>query len=270
MNPHCATVRDQLSAYLDGELDAQADVAVRQHVTECSACAEELAALEQIGALLRERVPARAVEVAGLADAVVSRITAEERESLPARLSRAFDDMHLVYAGLCATAAVIVCASLAAALVLLAPRAERADSLRGIVSAMAVSGTELDPMVLRPGLEIPRVSPEGITSVMLASSLPSGPDDDSDVAVAAVVTRDGRIAEARVLGDETYAGFVQSLEESARFWPASRRGVPVAVSLVWVVSHTTVRPLTPVDAMKPQSQRQLPAADVHSAADLHS
>lgn len=259
MSTICETVRDQLSAYLDGELDVQTDVAVRQHVGECPACADELTALEGLGTLLRERVPGRAVEVAGLADAVVSRVTAEEREAWPARLGRAFDDMHLVYAGLCATGAVVICASLAAALVLLAPRAQRADSLRGIVAAMSVSGTDLDPLVLRPGLEVPRVSPEGITSVMLASALPDRFADDSDVAVAAVVTRDGRIADARVLGGETYAGFAESLEESARFWPASRRGVPVAVSLVWVVSHTTVRPLPPVDDMKPQSFRETQA-----------
>src|SRR5690606_3593310 len=214
------TVRDQLSAYRDGELEVQTDVAVRQHGSECTNCADELAALDEIGALLRKRVPARAVEVAGLADAAGSRVPAGEREAWPARLGRAFDDMHLVYAGLCASGAVVTCAALAAALVLLAPRAERADSLRGIFSAMSVSGTDLDPMVLRPGLEVPRVNPEGITSVMLASALPSGLDTDSDVAVAAVVTRDGRIAEARVLGDETYAGFVESLEETARFWPA--------------------------------------------------
>lgn len=257
----CHTVRSHLSAYLDGELDVQTHVLVRQHLGDCSGCSAELAGFEELGTLLRNRMPARVVEVAGLADAVVSRVSAEEREAWPARLGRAFDDMHLVYAGLCATGAMVACAGLAASLVLLAPRAERADSLRGIFSAMSVSGSDLDPMVLRPGLEVPRVSPEGITSVMLASALPDPLAGDSDVAVAAVVTREGRIAQARVVDGETYAGFAESLQESARFQPASRRGVPVAVSLVWVVSHTTVRPLGPVDVMKPQSH-------VRAARDL--
>lgn len=253
MNILCQSVREQLSAYVDDELDVQEHLAVRHHLDGCSACAYEVAALEDLGSLLRDHTPGRAIEVAGLADAVVSRVSAEEREAWPARLARAFDDMHLVWAGLCATAAVVVCAGLAAALVLLAPRAERADSLRGIFSAMSVSGSDLDPMVLRPGLEVPRVAPEGITSVMLASALPDPLKGDTDFAVAAVVTREGRVSEARVLEGDAYAGFAESLQETARFQPASRRGVPVAVSLVWVVSHTTVRPLTPVDVMKPQS-----------------
>ena len=111
-----------------------------------------------------------------------------------------------------------------------------------------------EALFTRYGLEVPRVSPEAITPVMLASTLP-GPwsASDSDVAVAAVVTKDGRVSGARIVDGEAYAGFTESLEESARFQPASRRGVPVAVSLVWVMSHTTVRPLAPTDLMKPQS-----------------
>jgi anti-sigma factor RsiW len=260
----CAETQERLSAFLDDELTVQEHLDVRQHLADCSVCQNELAAYEEMGGWLRETGQGRSVEMAGLADAVVSRVSAEGREAWFARLSRAFDDMHLVWAGLSATGAVIVCAGLAAALVLLAPREERADSLRGIVSALSLSGSDLEPMLLRPGLEVPRVSPEAITPVMLASTLP-GPwsASDSDVAVAAVVTRDGRVSGARIVDGEAYAGFTESLEESARFQPASRRGVPVAVSLVWVMSHTTVRPMAPADLVKPQSALRSPS-DVSS------
>lgn len=254
MRRTCRETSELLSAYLDGELDVQDHVDVRNHLAECAACRDDLGAFEVVGSMLREVGHGRTTEMAGLADAVVSRVTVEDREAWFARLGRAFDDMHLVWAGLSATGAVIACAGLAASLVLLAPRAERADSLRGIVSALSLSGSDLEPMMLRPGLEVPRVSPEAITPVMLASTLP-GPwsASDSDVAVAAVVTREGRVAEAHIVDGHAYAGFTESLRESARFRPASRRGVPVAVSLVWVMSHTTVRPLAPADLLKPQS-----------------
>lgn len=263
MTVTCRRARPLLSAYADGELDLQQHREVRQHLPECAACRAELAAMDEVGGLLRETAQGRSLEMAGLADAVVSRVSAEEREAWPARLGRAFDDMHLVWAGLCATGAVVACAGLAASLVLLAPRAERADSLRGLFTALAPSGSDLDPMLLRPGLEVPRVSAEAITPVMLVSALPDPTSGDSDVAVAAVVTREGRLSEAYIVDGEAYAGFTKSLQESARFWPASHRGVPVAVSLVWVMSHTTVRPLGAVDLLKPQSSVQT-HADVAS------
>ena len=262
MTRACRDTRDRLSAYVDGELDVPSHVQVRQHLSDCTSCRYELEAFETVGRLVRSAGNGRTVEVAGLADAVVSRVSAEGREAWPARLARAFDDMHLVWAGLCATAAVILCAGRAAALGLLAPRAERADSLRGIFATLSPSGTDLEPMVLRPGLEVPRVSPEAITPVMLASALPGSWAGDSDVAVSAVVTRDGRVLEARIVDGQAYAGFTQSLEESARFQPASRRGMPVAVSLVWVMSHTTVRPMAPADILKPQSLARLASDSV--------
>lgn len=263
MNDTCASTRSQLSAFLDGELDVQAHVDVRQHLSSCAACGAELAGFEDIGGLLRTVGTGRTVEMAGLADAVVSQVSAEVREAWPARLSRAFDDMHLVWAGLCATGAVIACAGLAASLVLVAPLEERADSLRGMFASLALPGTDLEPMLLRPGLEVPRVSAEAITPVMLASVLPGPWSGDSDVAVSAVVTREGRVLDAQILGGRVYAGFTENLQESDRFQPASRRGVPVAVSLVWLMSHTTVRPLAPADLLKPQSS-VAPLSDILS------
>lgn len=253
----CHETRPQLSAYVDRELDVQAHVEVRQHLSECAPCQAEVESFDDLSRMLRGHGQGRTVEMDGLADAVVSRVLAEGREAWPAKLGRAFEDLHLVWAGLCATSAVITCAALASAIVLLAPRAERADSLRGMFAELSLSGSDLEPMLLRPGLEIPRVWADAINPVMLASALPGPGIADTDVAVAAVVTREGRVSEARILEGQAYAGFTRSLEESARFQPASRRGVPVAVSFVWVMSHTTVRPLAPAEILKPQSAAAL-------------
>lgn len=258
-NNTCSSIQEQLSAFRDGELPVAEHLGVGQHLRECAACREALDDIDDLGSLLRRRAVAVSAAVGdepvrrGLAGAVVSRVLAEQEQSWPVRVREAFDDMHLVWAGLCATAAVVVCAGLAAALVLFAPAAQRADSLRALVTMMGSPGTDLEPLPLAPGMQAPRVSPEAVMPLMLANDLTLATDQDVELAISAVVTRDGRIEQTQQLEGTPNHTLVQSLEDSARFQPASRAGSPVAVSLVWLVSHTTVRP----PMVKPQSSRQV-------------
>ena len=107
----CPRVRRELSAYLDGELPVPLHMHVRQHLWACPSCRSEFEAFASVGSVLRGRPPVdHLVNVPGFTDAIVSRVTAEEHESWPSRVRRAFEDMHLVWAGLSATAAVCVCA----------------------------------------------------------------------------------------------------------------------------------------------------------------
>ncbi len=68
---------------------------------------------------------------------------------------------------------------------------------------------------------------------------------EQDVALAAVVTREGTIAGLEVLlADGHDAEVMLSLLDVAaavRFEPASFAGSPVAVNMVWLFAHTTVR-----------------------------
>jgi len=257
----CTTIQEQLSAFRDGELTVAEQLEVGQHLNHCASCRRTLDELHDLGQVLRHQAAIVSAAVGdepvrhGLAGAVVSRVLAEQEQSWPVRVRDAFDDMHLVWAGLCATAAVVVCAGLAAGLVLLAPAAERADSLRAMVKMMASPGTDLEPLPLAPGMEAPRVSAEAVTPLMLASDLTMATDQDVELAISAVVTREGRIERTQQLEGTPNLQLVQSLEDVARFHPASRAGSPVAVSLVWLVSHTTVRP--PI--IKPQSARRVRA-----------
>jgi hypothetical protein len=259
MNATCTALSEKLSAYRDGELSVAAHLEVDQHLRDCAACRTTFEEFDVVGGLLRQQATTLSTSVGdlpqrhGLAGAVVSRVLAEQEQSWPVRIRDAFEDMHLVWAGLCASAAVVICAALAAGIVLLAPADQRSDSLRAMVAMMAAPGTDLEPLPLAPGMEAPRVSPEAITPLMLASDLTSAQNEDVELAISAVVTREGRIARPRLIEGTPNALLVQSLEDTARFHPASRAGSPVAVSLVWLVSHTTVRP-----PMKPQSSRRLP------------
>ena len=251
----CTTIQEQLSAFRDGALPVAEHLDVGQHLHHCAPCRRTLDELDDLGQLLRHQAALVSAAVGdepvthGLAGAVVSRVLAEQEQSWAVRVRAAFDDMHLVWAGLCATAAVVLCAALAAGIVFLAPAAERADSLRAMVTAMAISGTDLEPLPLAPGMQAPRVSAEAVMPLMLANDLTMATDHDVELAIAGVVTREGRIEQTQQVEGTPNLQLVQSLEDSARFHPASRAGSPVAVSLVWLVSHTTVRP--PI--IKPQS-----------------
>ncbi|MCC6162422.1 MAG: zf-HC2 domain-containing protein [Acidobacteria bacterium] len=248
----------RLSAFRDGELSISEHLDVTQHLRACRACREAFEELQDLGGLLRHRASVMSAAMGdeparrNVASAVVSRVLAEQEQSWPVRVRAAFDDMHLVWAGLCATAAMVVCAGLAASLVLFAPAAERADSLRAMVTMMALSGTDLEPLPLAPGMQAPRASAEAVTPLMLVNDLSLDTDQDVELALSAVVTRDGRVEQTQQLDGAPNLTLVQSLEDSARFQPASRAGRPVAVSLVWLVSHTTVRP----PMVKPQSSRR--------------
>lgn len=261
MSSACTATVDNLSAYRDGELSVAEHVDVVQHLGVCASCRAEFEALGDLGVLLRRQaadLSGGAVDYPqrrGLASAVVSRVLAEQEQSWPMRVRRAFDDMHLVWAGLSASVAVIVCAGLSASLVLLAPAEQRGDSLRAMLAMLASPGTNLDPLPLAPGVEAPRVSPDAITPLMLANDLSLASEEEVALAISAVVTREGRIARTRLLEGVPNEELVQSLQDSARFQPASRAGAPVAVSLVWLLSHTTVRP----DIVKPQSSHPTPS-----------
>ncbi|MFL6446176.1 MAG: anti-sigma factor family protein [Bryobacteraceae bacterium] len=49
----CSVVRDMLGAYFDGELDANAELQIRLHLSECADCAAELERLERQRQLIR-------------------------------------------------------------------------------------------------------------------------------------------------------------------------------------------------------------------------
>ena len=151
MTSTCTSVSPKLSAFRDGELPVADHVEVCQHLRECAPCRTALEEMDDLGLVLRRQATLVSAaigdepELHGLAGAVVSRVFAEQEQSWPVRVRRAFDDMHLVWAGLSATAAVIACAGLAAAIVLLGASPERADSLRALVETLSGPGTDLEP-----------------------------------------------------------------------------------------------------------------------------
>jgi hypothetical protein len=242
---NCAGVRRHLSGYHDRELPVGDMCAVAAHLKRCARCTDEAERLQRLGQILRQsaaEVPVPVDAIERVVQASVAKAEAERQQSLTVRLEHAFEDMHLVWAALGATTAMLTCAALLVGLGHVAPQM-RSDSLAGVLAALASPGSNRYPVSIDERMVPPRVVREPSVSLLFEES--ASASDDMVFALAAVVTREGNVVGPSVLkstaGDEaTVSGLVRAVSE-ARFRPASYGGAPVAVNLVWVVNHTTVR-----------------------------
>ena len=244
----CSEIRPLLAASYDGEVSVEDQITVETHVVGCASCAGETRRLEAIGRTLRASAVSSGTLVdkaKGIAAIVVGRMKAEREQSIGARFDRLFEDLHLVWAALAATAATAFCGVLiAAAMNLTGPR--RTDSLAAIMRAMACPGSNANPVRLNRRIQVPRVRPEAVLPTMLLSHAADEDDGGEKVfALSAVVTREGTIASLETLLTHGHSeeGVLNLLDvaSAARFQPASFAGSPVAVNVVWLLAHTTVR-----------------------------
>jgi hypothetical protein len=234
----CVQVREDLTAYHDGELDIESQVRIHSHLQECVACRIEAAALADLGAALRTMagsVPYRApAESHLISDAVLDRIRVERRFSLVTRVRESFEDMHLVWAGLGATMAMLFCI-FASAGVLHAANQERPDSLAGIISTIASGAT--DPVRLVDSAY------ENKPLLDTSENLPLG--GETDLMFSAFVTHDGRIQNVSVLEEQALKPEVVlamiDAASRARFSPTQSSAYPGGVNVVWLVTSTTVK-----------------------------
>lgn len=240
----CPEVRDRLAAFHDDELSVHDRIAMQGHLNGCDVCAGELAQYQEVGAALRlAAAPPPADDWKGLEPGVVSRMRAEANESWPARLSRLFDDMHLVWIALASTAATFVCATIVlGALHFASP--EREDSLAAMIAiAGAPLGSDLNPANLDDVTQAPTVPDDGIVSASLEHW---GAQGELIMALAAVVNREGQISGVEVIGGDgrntgQASQFVNEIARG-RLLPARSGADPMAVNLVWFVEHMTVKP----------------------------
>ena len=240
----CPAVRRRLAEYHDGELPLQERIAVQSHLHGCQACADELDGFFAVASALRlAAAPGPADDWTGLQPGVISRMRAEANESWTARVGRLFDDMHLVWIGLASTAATLLCGTIVLGLLHYASP-ERDDSLRAMLAMVsAVPGSDLNPAGIDGlAVQVPSVPEDGIVKASLERS---GQGAEQIVTFAAVITRDGNIAAMQALGDGRSSRHVARLMNEisqGRLVPARYGTDPIAVNLVWLVEHMTVKP----------------------------
>ncbi|MGE0124950.1 MAG: zf-HC2 domain-containing protein [Vicinamibacterales bacterium] len=267
----CDAVRDRLEAFHDGELGLEEQLLVREHLDTCVACALERDGLDSLRVDLRD-LPGDRLDAPpdSWTGAVLEQAKVERQLSWHTWLLGVFDDMHLVWPALGATAAVLVCL-LASAEVMQATNDQRPDSLAGVIGYLASPGSNLNPARIDGFTEVPRRHESD--SWPLAS-------EDAVLTLSAVVTREGRIQNVEMLAAEQARALKVKPEvvlamldaaSRAQFEPARAGGAPIAVSMVWLLAHTTVvareadmdrlwRPLSapaPAEAQGPERPRRV-------------
>jgi hypothetical protein len=240
----CAATRRRLHAYHDEELSVSDQIAVSAHLEWCDPCAASFGELRAIRAVLRAAAPGRSVdspETPDLYGSVVSRLRAENTQSFGAQLRAMFEDMHFVYAGVGSAVATAVC------VIIMLSMMRFANNER--------PGSNHHPVVVDAGMLMPRPLESTFFApdmTMFLSPEATAPNDDAMYTLSGVVTLEGRFINPELHqaeGESPVAGSseakaVEHLMDSlsnTRFEPARVAGLPVAVNIVWMVAHTTVR-----------------------------
>lgn len=240
----CSAVRRRLPAFHDRELAVADQIAIEAHLHDCPPCSRDLRVLLEVGDALRmAAAPGPPDEWTGLRPGVISRMRAEADESWTARVRRAFDDLHLVWIGLASTAATFVCAGTVLSMLHFASP-ERQDSLAAAIAVQAAPyGSDLNPARLDARISVPSVPENGVVYATLESSDVKG---ELFLPLSAVLTREGRFSGLALLHNneeydpQTVKELVAALSRG-RLEPAQFGSTPVAVNLVWLVAHTTVK-----------------------------
>jgi anti-sigma factor RsiW len=227
----CASVRRRLTAFHDGELPVEEYFAVEAHIEGCPPCAKEVAALDDLRNLLRSTYISTAArsDLRGCRADILSRAKQAYDATWPARLERFWDDVHLVWIGMAAAAASLVCGVLMAGMLQYASP-ERNDSLAAMIQALA----SRDPFMQLP-------SPGDVVPAALMDSMT---EDEAVLALSAMVTREGRVNGLELISSERDQQHMEELLDAvsrARFQPAQQGGSPVRANMVWLLAHTTVR-----------------------------
>ena len=249
----CRQMRRQLSAFHDGELPVGEQIALQAHLRECPDCAAEVREMDDLAACLRAGALTDEVspdEWQGLPSMVVSRMKAEDAQSISGMTGRFFEDMHLFWAVLGATGATVACLALICTIFYF-----------GITSP---AGSNLNPMVMNARMDLPSAA----SNEAFPASALLDQQEDLALALDAVVTREGRISKLEViqpgggrtgLSKEEQQAVLALLDaiSKARFEPARYAGsrVPVAVNMVWLYASLTVKAKMPELQIQPKPSR---------------
>ena len=241
----CEQVRADLSAFYDEELPVADRIAISDHLDRCPSCRLEADDVAMIGQALqataRVDVVAAMPRLSRLHTDVLERWDAEERASFSRTVRNLFDDPRRASASL----GVSVVASLFLAMgafVLAQSPIRHPESLKAAMFRARTADIYL------PAIEmLPRVQAEAIMPATVMNR------DDEEVAFAALVTADGYLEDVEFIGERvqgrnnlpTHAQLSELLNAvaTARFEPARAAGTPVSQNVIWLVSHTTVRPV---------------------------
>ena len=280
----CRTARQWLTAAHDGELPVARQVALDTHLETCADCRRVRQDLGAISVALREYAAAHRPgedDYAGVASSVLDDVPPGPRRPLERRLRAVFANGQRLCVVGGAIASMLVAGVFAAMALSLSPPVHP-HSLAGFLQGSNSLGSNANPLMgFETGVSLPHVSPDTQAAAMLIRPLP--PLVLEELALAAVVTREGELAFVEVLRQQSAGAPGEAVREDAagareaseaaegaaalqralsrlasdvRFVPARAGGSPVAVNVVWLLERTTVLPRSP----RTQSQSTAPGA----------
>ena len=238
----CRAARRALESYHDAELPMEARASLQSHLRRCDSCRRERTRLRDLTEALRSAAAERPVgDPDALGRRVLARLNAERRPPLVARVQAMFVDMRLVWPVAGALVATIACSAAGIGLMRLTLR-EQPASMAALIGALADPGSNQNPVPPDDRMLLPRTLPDLLDRPVVDR-------EDSVVAIAAVVTREGRVRNLELLLDDggrtpvATEALGELLDAAAltRFEPARAGGSPVAVNMVWLLAQTRVR-----------------------------
>jgi putative zinc finger protein len=243
----CAATRRRLHAYHDRELAIPEQIAVGAHLEWCDRCAASLADLRGLRTALQALAPGRPMiaDVDGevFCQSVVSRLKAEDDASLLSRVREMFDDMHLVYAGLGAAAATVVCVVIMLGMMRFATT-DRPDSLAAVMTVLAT------PLECESGNDITDASGCRARWAERFARANEWDEQEAVFALEAMLTRQGRLPDLEMLRATATrrhrpdAEELDVIEELLDVVSRSRLDPALTVRLpnaIWLLEQTTVR-----------------------------
>jgi hypothetical protein len=149
----CDLIREELDAFVDGELRGAEIRRVTEHLDACRSCADEVEVRRQLGVLIRDAVAAEYQQPmpAGLAAGVVARTRAESYFSWRAGLGRAVEDWHWIIVGGGAVTSTFIAMMLCGLMLLFATASPNAASLSSLGYSMSTSPGSLYAEVSQRG-----------------------------------------------------------------------------------------------------------------------
>ena len=282
----CRTARHWLTEAHDAELPVARQVALDAHVDACVDCRRARHDLTAISIALREYATEHRpdeTDCAGVASRALDAVPPGPPLPLERRLREVIaDGQRLCVVG--GAAASILVAGLFVAMALSFSPPVHPHSLAGFLQGSNSLGSNANPLLgFETGVSLPHVSADTQAAAILIQPLP--PLVLENLALSAVVTREGLLASVEVLRQHSVEPRTDALHEGApgapassgvrkgataaelqralsrlasdvRFVPARAGGAPVAVNVVWLLERTTVLPRSP----RPQSQWTAPGA----------
>ena len=238
----CERAQHMLEPFVDSELAMSDQVVLEAHLRWCDTCRLRVEDLRLIGSAVRAGSAGTSIEpeinraLTSMHDEVLTRVRAEHDQSLAVRCAAFLTDVRYVWPGIGATLALLLCVCAATSVSRIA-RTISPNSMAALIAVLASPGSDQNPLYLDADMLAPR-------GLFVGEALATIPEDEAAFAVAAIVTREGRVSNYEVLGSSDQSAgtdAVRNMVVGSRFEPAQTPGGAVAVNVVWLLARTTVR-----------------------------